>query len=701
MGVMTKLRESTGVILWILVFAFGVIWVLQDSGGLDQVGRTTDNVAVVEGTEIKYRRYAETLERQQQRFRQQSGGQLTPQMRRMVEEQTFNALVGNVLLEQEMERLGIVVTDAELLEMAYGPEPHPVIQQQFADSTGEVDVDLIRNLASSDEPQVKAQWRQLEDFLREQRRRDKLNALVGATIHVSDADVRRAHFERNATADVRFVARRYAAVPDDSVTVTDADLEAYYEANKEDEFARARTYDLAYVALSKAPTARDTMAVMQELKDLRGDFRQTDNDSLFLARNASERSFTGTFQTPDQLDPALVDSLYPDPTPGRLVGPFEADGLAHLVKVVGTQPAEEPVVRARHILLRSQEDDPALEQRARELKARVEGGEDFAAVAREVGNFPSASRGGDLGWFGRGRMVEAFADAAFAADVGDIVGPVKTRFGYHVIKVEARAGEAVKVADLAFSLRASQGTLSDLRTTLDDLAFYAEEEGQGFAEEAERRGLPVQTVSVQAGQARIPGLGASPALADFVEGAEAGAISPVVDLDDQYVVARVEGVTPEGFRPLDEVRSQVETRVKLEKKRGVLVRQMEAALAEGGRLQAVASAFGTTVQTRQDLEPTTESVPGLGRDASFAGAAFGLEEGETSSVVEGQNGAFVVAVTALDAPDAPTDEEMATLRTELQEERRREVTNQWIAALRERAAIQDNRAAIEARTRRF
>ena len=298
-------------------------------------------------------------------------------------------------------------------------------------------------------------------------------------------------------------------------------------------------------------------------------------------------------------------------------------------------------------------------------------------------------------------MVEAFADAAFAADVGDIVGPVKTRFGYHVIKVEARAGKAVKVADLAFSLRASQGTLSDLRTTLDDLAFYAEEEGQGFAEEAERRGLPVQTVSVQAGQARIPGLGASPALADFVEGAEAGAISPVVDLDDQYVVARVEGVTPEGFRPLDEVRSQVETRVKLEKKRGVLVRQMEAALAEGGRLQAVASAFGTTVQTRQDLEPTTESVPGLGRDASFAGAAFGLEEGETSSVVEGQNGAFVVAVTALDAPDAPTDEEMATLRTELQEERRREVTNQWIAALRERAAIQDNRAAIEARTRRF
>ena len=85
-------------------------------------------------------------------------------------------------------------------------------------------------------------------------------------------------------------------------------------------------------------------------------------------------------------------------------------------------------VRASHILVKS-------EQEARDLKARIEGGEDFAAVAKAHSTCPSGQSGGDLGYFGKGMMVKEFEDAAFASGVNTVSEPVKTQFGYHLIKV--------------------------------------------------------------------------------------------------------------------------------------------------------------------------------------------------------------------------------------------------------------------------
>jgi parvulin-like peptidyl-prolyl isomerase len=102
-------------------------------------------------------------------------------------------------------------------------------------------------------------------------------------------------------------------------------------------------------------------------------------------------------------------------------------------------------VHARHILVKVAEDaDEATRQAARKridaIHAEATGGGDFAELARQRSEGPSAPRGGDLGFFGRGRMAKPFEDAAFALAPGAISGPVQTRFGYHVIKVEARRG---------------------------------------------------------------------------------------------------------------------------------------------------------------------------------------------------------------------------------------------------------------------
>jgi parvulin-like peptidyl-prolyl isomerase len=87
-------------------------------------------------------------------------------------------------------------------------------------------------------------------------------------------------------------------------------------------------------------------------------------------------------------------------------------------------------VRASHILVDKQ-------SQALRIQEELRAGKDFKALAREHSTCPSRKRGGDLGFFGRGQMVKGFERAAFALKVGEVSGPVKTQFGYHIIKKTA------------------------------------------------------------------------------------------------------------------------------------------------------------------------------------------------------------------------------------------------------------------------
>ncbi len=339
MGVMNKLRENTGVILWILVISFGVIWTLQDSDVFNTVGQPTGNIAVVNGADITYQEFQQAVEQQMQRMREQMGGDVTPQMQDMVREQTYTQLVNTQLIEQEMDRLGVDVTDAEVMDMVYGDNPHPVIRQQFSDDSGQVDQQLIANLAQN--PDMRQSWLQLEDFLREERRQNKMNTLLQSTVHVSERDVQDAHFRQNAAADVQYVALNYASVSRNDVEIAESDLRDYYDTNRED-FRRERTYEVQYASLPKVSTTEDSAAVIQDLESLRSEFAATDDVAGFLDRNGSAVSYAEEFVEASSLPTPVAEAVFADPTPGRVTDIVVAGGNAQLIRIVGTEPVEEP-----------------------------------------------------------------------------------------------------------------------------------------------------------------------------------------------------------------------------------------------------------------------------------------------------------------------------------------------------------------------
>ncbi len=691
MGMMNKLRENTGVVLWILVIAFGVIWVLQDSGGLDHVGMGGGaNVATVNGDAISIEEYNRAIDGQVQAFQQQTGESMPPQMLERERERVFDALVDDRLAEQEMNRLGITVTDDEVYELIRGENPHPLILSYFGDGQGNINEALLESFISN--PEARQDWIQIEDFLRQERRREKLQLLVMSSVRVSEPDVRAEYDRQNRRASARWVAVRYADIPAEEVELTDRDVRRFYDQNRSD-YRRERTYTLDYVMLSKSPAEEDSLLLLNEMNRLRQEFAQAEDDSLFLVRQGSTRPYTVDWFSADDLAPELASALYENPVAGRLVGPVFAGGSVHLAKIQDVRPASEEMIRARHILLRSSSEDAEVESRLADIRRQIEGGADFASLARRHSEDNTASIGGDLGWFGRGRMVEPFENAAFGASTGQVVGPVRTSFGYHLIEVTDRAEHELQIVDFAQPVVADIGTLSQLQERLEDLRFYADESGD-FQEEAERLNMTVETVQVEEDQDVIPVIGQSRTLQQFLSSASRRNISEVIELDDAFMVAYVREIQRAGYRPFEEVVEEVRPRALREVRRDRAVARLSEAAQEGGDLSAISGRLGSQVRSADDITFAGQVVPGLGREPRFVGTVFGLPEGARSNVVAGENAAFIVEVDAIHEPPAMTDSQRQSLERQLLTQRQSQTLNEWFSALRDEANIRDYRSQV-------
>ena len=696
MGMMNKMRENTGVVLWILVISFGGLWVLQDSGVFDTIGvNPLGKIIVVDGDPITVEEYQRQLDAQIEQYRQQTNDNIPPQVLDQAHEQVYSRLVDNKLREHEMDRLGIMVSKEEVTNLVLGDDPHPIIKLYFDDGQGGVDRALLQNFI--DDPEATVQLLQIEEYLRVERRREKFDNLVAATVRVSDEDVEAAYHRNTTSASAEFFLLRYSDVPDDSVTLTDGDVRRFYNEHRED-FKQERRYSLQLASLSKQPSQADTLALFRELESLRPNFAAAENDSLFLLRNASERPYTSAFFAAADLDAEIAHAVFEAPEAGKIVGPVLSGNEAHLIKITDTRPAEETNVRARHILIRAAQGNEAQLAQARQeieaLRERILNGEDFAELARQHSTDPvSAARGGDLGWFGPGGMVAPFEEAAFGATVGRVTNPVETQYGVHLIEVTQRAAVDVRLADYALGMQASTTTIQHAEERLQDLVYYADDNGD-FLGEAQRQQIPLQDVEVEAEQQIIPGFGNSRSLTRFLETASVGDISEVIELNDVYIVATVTAIQPEGYRPQAEVEAEIRPRALLEKKRALQRTRMEQAYRAVG-FDGLANALGITARTAANISFNSQVVPGLGRDPVFAGTVLGLDEGKDSGVVEGANGVFVAKVTRRTEPQPITDAERERLRTQLLNSQKSQLQTRWIASLRDNAEIDDLRATFQ------
>jgi peptidyl-prolyl cis-trans isomerase D len=271
---------------------------------------------------------------------------------------------------------------------------------------------------------------------------------------------------------------------------------------------------------------------------------------------------------------------------------------------------------ARHILIAADDDEAAAEARARAAYERARAGEDFAALARELSDDTgSKESGGDLGFAQRGDFVAAFGDAVWSMELGEIRGPVRSEFGWHVIRLEAidpevtRPFEEVR-AELEPELRRAkvEKAFGDAQEQLDTLAFEAAGSLEPVAAQMK---LPVRRIE-RFTRSGSPEFGAAPQLSDAVFAADvlAGRELRTVELEPGRLVAvAVVAHSPARTRTLDEIRPQIEAAARQEK-----AEQLAAARASALADELAAGAsWDVATKAWQQPAPAATHLPRLAR----------------------------------------------------------------------------------------
>ncbi|MBA2245110.1 MAG: peptidylprolyl isomerase [Gemmatimonadetes bacterium] len=602
---MQDLRNKTKWIMIIVALSFVGLMVFE--WGMDISGQSSaaqsGELGRVNGRPVQNQAYQNTYQELYQRMQQQLGAQPSREQVRQIEQMAWDQTVNQMLIEQELRRRGIRVTNAEIRQAArYSPHPD-LMQNELFQTNGQFDIAKYQQFLAS--PAANEQLLlQLEEYYREAIPRTKLMRQVTAGLYVSDAELWRSWRDRNETATVEYLALDVNRLVPGDVEVSDREMRAYYDSRRQ-EFRRQPSARLTLAVLAKAPAAEDTAATLQ---------------------------------------------------------------------------------------------------RVRALRAEIQGGADFAEVARRESTDPgSRERGGDLGTFTRGQMVPAFDQAVFSLPIGEISEPVLTPFGYHLIQVQSRTGDQASARHILVPLERSEEAEDRLYARADSLEALAE---RGGVERAARAlGATVREgVVVSEADALVPGVGSVlEALEWAQEEATAGAaageamVSPLFETDQAFYVARVESVTPAGEVPLAEATPQIRRQLVVEKKREQarqIGQQIVAEVRGGKSLQQAASERGLEVATtgpftRAGFNPT------FGQANAAVGAAFGVPINQVSEVVSTTAGLFIIR------PTERTEADRQEWEAQKEQQRAGEIfrmqqaqVERWLESLRKQAEIEDNRAQV-------
>jgi peptidyl-prolyl cis-trans isomerase SurA len=229
-------------------------------------------------------------------------------------------------------------------------------------------------------------------------------------------------------------------------------------------------------------------------------------------------------------------------------------------EVIGERPPT--VVFAQIILVPTPSDSvrEAVRAEAERVRQLAMAGEDFAELAREHSQGPSAEAGGDLGWFRRGDMVQEFADAAFSMAVNEVSEPVESAFGIHVIKVLRRRSGEIRASHILFQIRPSPADLELFRETAQTLKGRLEG-GEDLATLREDFGDMEQPDTLRVPLGRLQEL--PPGFAEPLSRADPGDVLDPIEYETRegthLAVVKVVEVLPAGPYSIDdpEVRSQI------------------------------------------------------------------------------------------------------------------------------------------------
>lgn len=628
--------------------------------------------------------------------------------------------VEDQLLKDEAEATGLGVSDAEIAELEFGANPSPIIRRNFPNpqqpgAINRQQLDYFKGLIDGgnlrDEieqgrlsPQFPDFWRMQREMIKKERLQSKLQAIVQKSMYTPSWMAEMGYAEQNQAVGFTYVKVPYDQIPNGDVAIGDSDLSSYLKANAARYTRTKEERVIDYLVFDVLPTAADSAEIRTKLTDLIAEFQQPEiGDSSFVLRH--EGIITPSFSAKEELSTGIADTVMSLPV-GSVYGPYVESGEYRLVKVIDRAVMADSA-DTRHILLSATTPDAfaTASVRADSIINVINAGTTaFDSLVVAFSEDPgSVNNGGKYENVLPNQFVPAFNRVLFITGVPGNLYKVRTSYGIHIVEILKRSASTTERANVAYLREAIVPSKETQDNVFQDASeFIANNrnlDAMKAAAEASGKLRVVSTAPFDKNAYTLGELGFSNDTKDAVcwaFSADPGDVSPSVYsftdqvryYDNKYVVAGLQKVLDPGAPTVDELRTELEAEVLAAKKTEAVASQIQ-----GMDLRAIASKYGTKVDTIQRITFANPTGAGLGTEPKVVATAIGMEQGQTSAPIQGAGGVYVLQVTNKPAVGQATN--IPQIRQQMSRSAQGNVASSFMSLFRKSAEVEDNRSTYE------
>ncbi|MCE3225977.1 MAG: PpiC-type peptidyl-prolyl cis-trans isomerase [Bacteroidetes bacterium] len=704
------IRRRKGLLVGIVGLAI-LIFILENFFSFGSTlfgGGDSSTVGYIGGKKIDRNDFLMKVENQLNQIRQQrQSNDIDDQTRQQVIDFIWQQYVTDLVIKPQYDNVGLTVGDDEIYERVVANPVQSVIQQlsdpktgqlnpQFAKPDGSIDLAKWKAAVMGLPPEQEPALKSMEDNVKNQRFAEKYAALIRKGLYTTSAEAKEGYKVDNTTLNVSIALKRFDAVSDSTVKVTDEDIQKYYTDHSYEFKNKETTRKIEYIAFNVVASDSDKIRIERDANRVAEQFKgkTAKEDSSFM-QNESEN---GNIVIQDFTKKTMIvrDSSIFTAAPGTVFGPYNEGAYFKVYKLQAIVPVADSG-NVRHILLAYQGAERSQATRTRDQAKKT--ADSLVASLKKGGNFDQMvelfsddggkkrpninfsdtmyksqlsqillnvkdtnswkGHGGNYGWIKAGdpNMAEAFVKGATEHNKGDIIVQ-ESQFGYHIMEVldlSKTSFTNYRVAQIFKPIVPSDETNQAIFAKANEFG-GKNNTAESFDKAAAAQKLaPRLLENIKENSRQFPGLDNAKELVRWVYAANKGDVA-IFSFNDKHIVAKLSGIRNRGTLPLEEVKDEVIAKVKIQKKGEMFLAEFKS--KGTGKAEDIASKLGLEPKKIEKLMASGHNIEGIGHDDVIMGTAIGTKAGQTSKAIAGDNGVFVVTVNTVDEAPAPKDYKM-------------------------------------------
>jgi len=674
MAIIQKLRSKSGLML-VVIGGSLLLFVLMDAfsnkagGGL---GSSDPNeLGEVNGTIVETKDYNEYVQSAEMRQRRQSQGMpIDDYTKQQINEAAWNQLVTLTLVEEECDKIGISSSDDEVADIFLNPG------YGFTQTVAEMlkvnpeSVEQLREaIKNSSDAKVLNEVTKFEKQIRTQLNAMKYQNLLKAAFVATKSEAKYQYTLANENVEFEIASLSFSngIVNDSTIKVSDEELQAAYDKNKND-YKQKEGRDIKLLLFPQEASAKDEAALFSTMEEIKTRFIAfKGNDATFVNSESDPNApFDAAYHKKSDGLPTAIDSNFASLNEGQVFGPYQEFGVngkkvLRVSKVLKVKQLADSV-RVKHVLisLRGLPDVPGSDKFPITSEERLFSVADSLykkvqknpalfdeMIVKHSDDIMTKATGGDIGWVNQTNKYSYMFDSCML-NTGSVM-KIMGRDGIHLVKVLQQGGltKKVNVGTISRELKISDDSKFAIQATANKAADLLKNKKEKIDSMATKNGYRMmQQMDIGKNDIYVQGLQGAREIVKWTYNANLGDVSNVFDIAENFVVVSLEKEYEEGFKSIedDQVKRELEMKVRNEKKGAILQKKLNDAIAKGAKsLQDI-----KTMLPEVNIEKSTPAPLSGGTIYSYENDVIGmvgaLPVKTMSKAIVGRNGVYVVYV---------------------------------------------------------